>query len=158
MANSVVASLDTFFQALQAGGTVKEALDAALQSLTQTLGQGIAQAIQAAMPGPGGAILGTIVGGLVGWGLSKLFGTGKKASEHERIRVSAFVENFPDALKHWTLPSSAYYHPNDFSRAGAVVQNNNNIFNMPDGPGMTSRVQRGISESVFLSELRRGVG
>lgn len=139
------------------GGTIKEAMDAALMSFSQNLANGVAQAIQAASPGPGGAIAGTIVGGLVGWGLTRLFGLNKKAVEHERIPVNAYIENWPDALKHWTLPSSAYYHPADFSRPGSVVQNNNNIFNMPDGPGLIPRVQRGISETAFLTQLKRSL-
>lgn len=155
LTGAVAGSLDTFFAALAQGGTIKEALDAAWQSFSQTLAQGVSQAIQVAMPGPGGAIAGSLIGGLIGWGLSRIFH--KSTPERDRPHVNATIENWPDSLKHWTLPSSAYYHPADFSRAGSVVQNNNNIFHMPDGPGMTSRVQRAVSETAYLSQLQRGL-
>lgn len=152
-ASAVISAIDAFFQEVRTG-TVKDAINAAFYALSQSIAQAVAQYVQLAIPGPAGGILGAVAGGVIGLLGFRLFG--KKATEHEKPHVYAEITNWPDPLKSWTLPSSAYYQPTRGSAIGSIVQKINIKNTITGGPQVAQRVVRASSGMSLRDALRRG--
>lgn len=141
-------------------GDIKNALKNSFRALVRGVINAVAESVSSSMGGFGGALTGTIVGGLVGWGLSKLFKLGKKNSrgpEEDSKPVIVAVANWPDALKHWVLPSSGYFNPTGLYNPRRIIQHNSNTINVSAGPKVGALVQRALTEVAFQDQLLRGL-
>lgn len=152
---AVMGAITTFFNEVR-DGTVKDAINAAFYALSQGIAQAAAQSIQQAIPGPAGGILGAVAGGVIGLIGHRLFG--KSGVKHDKPHVYAEITNWPDPMKQWTLPSSAYYQPSRNSALGSIVQRVNIQNTITGGPKVADRVIRASSGTRLRDSLRRGLG
>lgn len=152
--SAIINAINVFFNEVQ-NGTVKDAINAAFMALGQSIAQAVAQYVAGAFPSPMGGIIGAVVGGGLGLLVNKLFG--KRGVKHEKPSVFAEITNWPDPLKSWTLPSSAYFQPSDSSMPSSIVQKINVTNNITGGPKVAERVVRATTGVGILQAYRRGM-
>jgi hypothetical protein len=105
--------------------------------------------------GIAGELGGSLLAGLVGWGVSALFGLNKpRAIEHEKPGRTPIM-NTLDFIKMFSLPSSAYFQPTG-RNTGPVQFYQNNTINVPGGPKVATRLQNALTDPQLLDQLNRG--
>lgn len=159
--SAILGAIDAFTQSI-ISGDIKQALRNAFAALARGVVNAVTETVSRSMGGGfGGAVAGMLAGGLVGWGLSKLFklgGSGNSRGPDEKNKpVIVAVSNWPDALKHWVLPSSAYFQPTGLYNPRGVIQHNANTINVSAGPKIASRIQRALTDQAFQDQLARGL-
>lgn len=152
----VLDSVSAFAQSI-VSGDIKTALQNAFRALVRGVIVAVTESVQKSMPGFGGALVGTLVGGLLGWLGNSLFKKKSRGPAEEQKPIIVEVANWPDALKHWVLPSSAYFQPTGLYNPRGIIQHNSNTINVSAGPKVASRVQRALTEQAFQDQLARGL-
>lgn len=107
--------------------------------------------------------LGGMLGGMAGGGipgamiqLGFSFLQGEMLSKFQKRQTPQLVEvvNFPDPVKMWTLPSSAYTQPIGIVNRG-LVQHNNNTVNVMAGPKVADNVTRALFDQTIYDQYNR---